>query len=282
MYSCRLGPPVARAGRRRHTRTRLGCLPACLVLAGLIAPGNSLAQAGPPFLTNDPGTPGQANWEINLASMQTTEHGVRSLQMPQIDLNYGVGERVQLTFEIPYVIETAGHEPQQSGWSNAFPGLKWRFLDQGEDGWQASAFPQVQTGSSIWAQQRGIAGPGPRLLLPLEASRAIGPIHVDVEAGYYLPKNGARERILGLVLGHSLTDRLELDAELYDDRASGAQPRFTALDFGGRYRLSRSFFALFMAGRSVSGTAAGQPEFLGYAGIQILLSDYGRSLGGEP
>jgi hypothetical protein len=83
------------------------------------------------------------------------------------------------------------------------------------------------------------------------------------------------------VVGHSLTDRLELDAELYDDRASGAQPHFTALDVGGRYRLSRSFFALFMAGRSVSG-GAGQPEFLGYAGIQILLSDYGRSLGGEP
>jgi len=160
--------------------------------------------------------------------------------MPQIDLNYGVGERVQLTFEIPYVIESAGHEPQQSGWGNAYPGLKWRFLDQGEDGWQASAFPQVQTGSSIWAQQRGIADPGPRLLLPLEASRSLGPVHLDVEAGYYVPKNGARERILGLVVGHSLTDRLELDAELYDDRASGAQPHFTALDVGGRYRLSRS------------------------------------------
>ncbi len=279
MHPCRLGPPVAgTAGPRRDTRTRLGCLLICLLHAGLIAPGNSVAQAGPPFLTNDPGTPGPANWEINLASMQTTEHGVRNLQMPQIDLNYGVGERVQLTFEIPYVIEAAGHEPQQSGWSNAYPGLKWRFLDQGEDGWQASAFPQVQTGSSIWAQQRGIADPGPRLLLPLEVSRAIGTVHVDVEAGYYVPKSGARERILGLVVGHSLTDRLELDAELYDDRASGAQPHFTALDFGGRYRLSRSFFALFMAGRSVSGTAAGQPEFLGYAGIQILLSDYGRSL----
>jgi hypothetical protein len=29
------------------------------------------AQAGPPFLTNDPGTPGNGNWEISIASMQT-------------------------------------------------------------------------------------------------------------------------------------------------------------------------------------------------------------------
>jgi hypothetical protein len=46
--------------------------------------------------------------------------------------------------------------------------------------------------------------------------------------------------------------------------------------------LSRGFIALFMAGRGVSGTANGQPEFIGYVGIQILLSNYGRSLASEP
>jgi hypothetical protein len=33
-----------------------------------------------------------------------------------------------------------------------------------------------------------------------------------------------------------------------------------------------------MAGRSVNGLSAGQPEFMGYFGIQILLSDYGRTI----
>lgn len=36
-----------------------------------------------------------------------------------------------------------------------------------------------------------------------------------------------------------------------------------------------------MAGRSVSGTGGGQPEFNGYFGIQILLSHYGRRLATE-
>jgi hypothetical protein len=35
---------------------------------GLGAAGAVHAQAGPPFLTNDPGTFGNANWEINPAS----------------------------------------------------------------------------------------------------------------------------------------------------------------------------------------------------------------------
>jgi len=271
--------------QKKETKVAAGTGKLLLILAaavGALAPTASRAQAGPPFLTNDPGTPGNANWEINLGSAQTIERGLASYQVPQIDLNFGLGDRVQLTYEIPYIVETTADGARESGWSNAYPGIKWRFLDQGDDGWQMSAFPQMETGASLVAQQRGIAAPGPRFLLPVEAARKIGPVDLDIEAGYYFPKHGASERIIGLVVGHSFTDRLELDGELYDDRAAGAPPRYTLLDIGGRYKLSRSFIALFMAGRSVSGTGDGQPEFNGYVGIQILLSHYGRSLGSEP
>jgi hypothetical protein len=252
-----------------------------LFAVSLFAPCIARAQGGPPYFTNDPGTPGNANWEINLGSMQTIARGVASYQVPQIDLNYGVGDRIQLTYEVPYVLNT-GTGATRSGWGNAYPGVKWRFLDQGEDGWQLSTFPQVETGASAMAQQRAIALPGPRLLLPLEVARKVGPIDFDFEAGYYFPRRGAREQILGLVAGRSLTQRLEVDAEIYNDRAMGAPPNNTTLDVGGRYKLSRGFIALFMAGRGLSNSSGGQPEFIGYIGIQILLSDYGRALATEP
>ena len=116
----------------------------------------------------------------------------------------------------------------------------------------------------------------------MEVTKRLGPVDVDFEAGYYLPKHGESERILGLVVGRSMTERFDLGVELYNDRATGGSPNETTLDLGGRYKLSRGFIALFMAGRSISGTADGQPEFIGYFGIQILLSDYGRSLAKEP
>lgn len=103
------------------------------------------AQAGPPFLSNDPGTPGNGNWEINIAGAQSINHGVSTYQVPQIDLNFGLGDRIQLTYEVPYVIETQVGQPHQSAWGNAFPGVKWRFLDKGEGNWQDSIFPQVET-----------------------------------------------------------------------------------------------------------------------------------------
>jgi hypothetical protein len=252
----------------------------CL-FAALLLPRVARCDAGPPYLTNDPGTPGDGNWEINLASMQTIEPGHASYQLPQIDLNFGLGERVQLTYEIPYVVQTRTGEPQASGWSNAYPGVKWRFLDEGEGGWQASVFPQLESAGSATARGAGIAVAGPRLLLPLEVARTVGAFNVDFEAGYYLPWHGPEERILGLVAGRAVTPRLELDAELYNDHVMGTSANVTTLDLGGRYKLHRGFILLFMAGRGLGGSSNGQVQFLGYLGVQILLSNYGRTLSAD-
>jgi hypothetical protein len=238
------------------------------------------ADAGPPFLTNDPGTPGNGNWEINLGASPTVVSRTTSWQLPQLDFNFGLGERIQLTYEIPYVVELRDGAQNTSGWANAYPGLKWRFFDQGEGGWQISTFPQYETGASTSAQRRGIAAPGSRLLLPVEVAKDLGPFSVDFEAGYYV--QGAPERILGLVLGRRVTQDFELDAELYNDHPLGTSPDVTTLDFGGRYRLHRGFILLFMAGRSLAGNGPGQTQFMGYLGVQILLSDYGRTLTTEP
>jgi hypothetical protein len=259
---------------------------ACVLLAALgatlAAPSAVRAQGGPPFLTNDPGTPGNENWEINIAAMETVRRDVGSYQVPQLDINFGIGDRIQLTYEVPYVLQTGPGQPLQTGWSNALPGVKWRFLDQGEDGWQISTFPQIQTGGSMLAQKNGIASKGPRFLLPLEVARKVGPLDLNFEAGYYLPWHGRQERILGFAAGHTLTKNLELDGEIYNDRVMGALPHDTTFDFGGRYKLHRGFLLLFMAGRSFSGNSSGQPEFIGYFGVQVLLSKFGRTLTPDP
>ena len=56
----------------------------CLTVAAFTGPRPARADAGPPFLTNDPGTPGNGNCEINIAAMQTTMPGVSSWQLAQL------------------------------------------------------------------------------------------------------------------------------------------------------------------------------------------------------
>lgn len=240
------------------------------------------AQGGPPFLTNDTGTPGNGNWELNAGAMMTRDAGGSSYQLPQLDVNLGLGERVQLSYEVPYVVQSASGEPRRTGFSNALLGVKWRLLDQGEGGWQVATFPQVQSAGSALAQREGIAIDGPRLLVPVEVAKRIGPLEVNFEAGYFLPRNGPHERFFGLILGRELTPAFELDGEFYDDRASDASPNDTTLDVGFRYKLHPAFVLMFMAGRSVHGDSEGHAQFMGYLGLQVLLSDYGRTLMHEP
>jgi len=249
-----------------------------MVVAGIVLAPAARAQGGPPYLTNDPGTPGNGNWEINIASMQTVVRGQADYQSPQIDINLGIGDRIQLTYQGAFVVQTNAGGPRQTGWTNALPGVKWRFFDQGEGGWQVSVFPQIETGASMAARLKGIAGNGPRFLMPVEIQKRVGPLDVNFEAGYFFPWNGPQERILGVVAGHTFDKRLEVDGEVYNDRAMHSLPHNTTFDFGGRYKLRDGFVLLMMAGRSFSGNASGQPEYMGYFGIQILLSKWGATL----
>jgi hypothetical protein len=61
--------------------------------------GGKPAQGGPPFYTNDPGTPGNLNWEINLGYMPFFYSDRSVSHVPDVDLNFGVGDRIQLTYE---------------------------------------------------------------------------------------------------------------------------------------------------------------------------------------
>ena len=65
-----------------------------------------LAQGGPPLLTDDPGTPGNRNWEINIASTHFRSPGEREIEAPLLDINYGLGDRIQLKYEVPYLFDS--------------------------------------------------------------------------------------------------------------------------------------------------------------------------------
>lgn len=57
------------------------------------------AQGGPPYYTTDPGTPGNKQWEINFGYMPFLYEGQSVTHTPDVDINFGVGDRIQLTYE---------------------------------------------------------------------------------------------------------------------------------------------------------------------------------------
>src|SRR6185295_11777557 len=119
-----------------------------LALAGAwlaLGAASARAEGGPPMLTDDTATPAEGHWEINLAMHLEHAGDTTTYELPLADINYGIADRVQLKFEIPWEIEHVNGMGSQSGAGNSIAGVKWRFFDAGEDGWKMSVYPQLQT-----------------------------------------------------------------------------------------------------------------------------------------
>ncbi|MFZ3262855.1 MAG: hypothetical protein WA172_02550, partial [Terriglobales bacterium] len=50
---------------------------------------SAFAQGGPPYYTNDPGTPGRFNWEINFGYMPFFYSHQSVSHTPDVDINFG-------------------------------------------------------------------------------------------------------------------------------------------------------------------------------------------------
>src|SRR5438876_3343632 len=74
-----------------------------VILAMGVLPSRASAQGGPPLITDDPDTPGPGRWEINISAQSDSGNGQRRMETPRLDVNYGVGQRIQLKLEMPWV-----------------------------------------------------------------------------------------------------------------------------------------------------------------------------------
>ena len=75
------------------------------VFATIVIAGSStaaFATGGPPLVTDDPGTPGSRKLEMNVAFTSEVTSSERRFETPILDLNYGLGDQIQLKYDIRF------------------------------------------------------------------------------------------------------------------------------------------------------------------------------------
>ena len=82
------------------------------------------------MITDDPGTPGPGHWENNIAVAFEHRPNETSFDSPGFDLNYGVGEHIQLTLQGGPVLLKRSGRGFIGGLGGTEAAVKWRFLDQ--------------------------------------------------------------------------------------------------------------------------------------------------------
>ena len=232
-------------------------------------PQRVLGQGGPPLLTDDPATPGNGHWEINVAWTLSQKQNRRLFAIPLIDINYGLGERIQLKAEVPWLVLQARRGENQSGIGSANVGVKWRFLDKKRYGFAMSTYPQLEIRTSASSVRRGLIEQGGELRLPVEISRELGPVTINGEVGYQVVQREKDEVLYGLIVGGEINKRLELVGEIHGTAKRNFAEDELIFNVGGRLRMSKHYKLLFSTGRSLRRAATGQPTLLAYVGCQF-------------
>src|ERR1700761_6179341 len=260
----------------------------CIVIL-LVSAGLARAQGGPPFITDDPGTPGNKQGEINLGWLGQHNPGQSYYQLPDIDMNYGWGDRIQLKYELPLAAATDQNNTTRAGLGESLIGIKWRPYEYHSKGepesdenmlFSLGTYPQVSINNPTSAVRRGIVETGPQYYLPVEFTAKAGPISFNGEIGRWFGNRHIPDRWgRGLILGREFNSHFELYGEVYDlqdaNRIDGApkQRSFTG-DIGGRYSLDKEdhLRLRFMGGRALQTVTRTnrQPNWISYLGIQIL------------
>jgi hypothetical protein len=273
----------------------------CLILAALthFSP-LALAQGGPPFRSDDPDTPENRNWEINTVLVGDRNASEGFYETPNLDINYGLGNRVQLKYEVPLSIHEARDSADHvaAGLGDSLLGVKFRFFShhpktaepdangKRESSFAMSIYPQLLLSNPTRSVRRDIVDPGPQFLMPMEANGHIGPVRISGEVGYWFTnRNVPNSWIRGIIVGHEFKKKTEVDLELYDQDATTAtaiepKTRESTLGIGFHTPLGkkRSVWLLGMAGRSLVPVTQinGQPSWIASIGLQFVTSHQRR------
>lgn len=242
-----------------------------VIALSLAAAGTLRAEGSPPMITDDPGTPGDGHWEINLGISTEKRPGSRTSELPLIDLNYGVGDRVQLKFEVPYLHQRETGAGSESAPGNSALGVKWRFVDHGEKGPAVSVYPQVEfntPGSS--ADERGLVDHGSAFKLPFQYEQEVGPVDLVAQAGREF-RSGGDTWFYGLSVGHQFGEKVQLAVELAGEATAGLHRSVLVANAGLAVDLSERTSVLFSLGRELHNHDEPKASLVAFLGLQWRL-----------
>ena len=226
-------------------------------------------MGSPPLMTDDTGTAGDGRWEFNIGLINTERRpGARLTEGPVLDVNYGLGDRVHLNYELPYLRLSETGSPRQAGLGNSTLGVKWRFADGGEKGLSVSIFPKVEfnnPGSS--AADRGLVEPGTIYRLPLQFQRTVGPLTLVGKIGREFGAGGDGWSF-GLSASRHVAEKVEAGVELAGGAAVGFHRSQLATNFGLTVDVSESCTLMLSLGRELHNHDEPRASLLAYAGLQ--------------
>jgi hypothetical protein len=198
-----------------------------------------MTVGSPPMSVEDTDTPGDRTWEVNLGMEAEWARSEHAIQAPVADINYGIGDRLQLTYEVPYVWLHDEDGSGAQGVGDSGFGLKYRFYDNEDSGISMALYPQLRLRTP--GASRDVSE-GDALSLPLIVTSEFEHFSISADVGAEFSRE-ERRWFAGAGVGWRLDDRTALMADVAGEDLNAVERHWQA-DVGLRRKLH--------AGRSLS------------------------------
>ena len=187
--------------------------------------GPEATPQSPPLNVDDPDTPGCNAWEVNVLVDGDLTHSEKNWELPLLDINYGIGDNIQLKYEVPYIVsQSDGVSESAVGESKV--GIKHMFFEDEELKLEVAVYPQLTFVTSNDAVKKGLVTSGTITTLPFLLSMKVGRVpHGDVRMtanlGYNIStKSDTADFVSAAVgVGVPLNRRLAIMGELSTEQA---------------------------------------------------------------
>ncbi len=258
-----------------QSMTILPILRRSLAAAVVLLAAATALRAGPPLITDDPETPGEHGWEVNISNDVFKTRDRLLVDAPYVDLNYGTQENNQWRLQFPLVrfSDDIPGEPHGGVGDLAF-GYKYRFVDEKEFGFSMSVYPQIVTPTG---NRHLDVGDGHTIvILPTEIGKHFfdEKLFVYAESRYNLCTDDPE--VSGWYFGvaaewtpcedKKLTWLGEIGDFTFPDGGAADDPFF---NLGAKYKFSETVALMGSAGRSFRDRSTGAPEFMSFLGFQF-------------
>lgn|SRR5579862_1035548 len=212
------------------------------------------ANAGPPYLSDDPEPTDYRHYEIYAYSNGIATRDGSSGESG-IDFNYGGAPNLQLTATLPIAYDFPAEGSSVGGFGNVELGAKYRFLTQEMFGLDVAIFPRVflPSASSVVGEHHA------SFLLPVWVQKDWGDWSAFGGGGCELNRGGESRDFCegGVVVTRKISSDLQVGLELFhqtpDTRGGMAS---TSLGTGIIYDLNEHFHLLGYIGRGIQNTDA--------------------------
>jgi hypothetical protein len=238
------------------------------IVALALAALTSRADAGPPYLTDDPEPPPLGHYEAVFFTMGLDADGTAAGALPAMEFNYGGFEDTQLHVMLP--LGFSAGSGSAFGAADVELGVKYRFIEEDEHGWrpQIATYPQVEI--PLAPARNGFASRGVDCFLPLWAQKDLDEEWtLDGGGGYWINPGDRNYWFTGGLLQRKLSDALVAGVEVFHQTPNieGAHA-LTGFNVGATYDFDEHHHLLVSAGRGLQNASA-TDQFTWYLGFEV-------------